>query len=265
MLADLKPHDPATAVSLHNVALTYSGPPAVQALSAITAELAQGEFVSLIGSSGCGKSSLLRLVAGLLAPTSGEIHIQKKSAEAGHPNTQGIGFVFQHPTLLPWRTVLDNVRLPLELGKNYHFNSAAALQSLLELVGLREFAHAYPHQLSGGMQMRASVARALATRPGLLLLDEPFGALDDITRLRLNEELLDLWHRDRWTALFVTHNVSEAVFLSQRILLMTPRPGRLAAEIEIPFPYPRSASLRATPAFARLVGEISRRLLETAS
>ena len=225
-------------------------PSGVQALRDLNLEIGRGQFVSIVGPSGCGKSTFLRLVAGLDAPTSGELRVE------GH-DPLGLAFVFQDATLLPWRSVAHNITLPLELRREA---AAERVAQTLELVGLTDFAAAYPAQLSGGMRMRVSIARALVTRPQILLLDEPFGALDEITRQRLNEELSRLWQEDRWTGLFVTHNVSEAVFLSQRVLVMSARPGRILADIPIPFPYPRSAYLRSDPEFIRLANGISRQL-----
>ena len=225
-------------------------PAGVQALRDLNLEISRGQFVSIVGPSGCGKSTFLRLVAGLDAPTSGQLRV------SGH-DPLGLAFVFQDATLLPWRSVERNVTLPLELRRQA---DDAHVAQTLELVGLTDFAAAYPAQLSGGMRMRVSIARALVTRPQILLLDEPFGALDEITRQRLNEELSRLWQEDRWTGLFVTHNVSEAVFLSQRVLVLSARPGRLLADIPIPFPYPRSPYLRSAPEFIRLVNGISRQL-----
>ncbi len=225
-------------------------PSGIEALRGFELQISRSQFVSIIGPSGCGKSTFLRLVAGLDAPTSGELRVE------GH-DPLGLAFVFQDATLLPWRSVAHNITLPLELRREA---AAERVAQTLELVGLTDFADAYPAQLSGGMRMRVSIARALVTRPQILLLDEPFGALDEITRQRLNEELLSLWQEDRWTGLFVTHNVSEAVFLSQRVLVMSTRPGRILADISIPFPYPRSACLRSTPEFIRLASGISRQL-----
>ena len=225
-------------------------PSGVQALHGLDLEISRSQFVSIVGPSGCGKSTFLRLVAGLDEPTSGELRVE------GH-DPLGLAFVFQDATLLPWRSVAQNITLPLELR---HEDAAERVAQTLELVGLTDFAEAYPAQLSGGMRMRVSIARALVTRPQILLLDEPFGALDEITRQRLNEELLRLWQEDRWTGLFVTHNVSEAVFLSQRVLVMSARPGRILADIPIPFPYPRSPYLRSTPEFIRIANGISRQL-----
>ena len=222
----------------------------VQALRDLNLEISRGQFVSIVGPSGCGKSTFLRLVAGLDEPTSGELRVE------GH-DPLGLAFVFQDATLLPWRSVAHNITLPLELRRE---DADERVAQTLELVGLTDFADAYPAQLSGGMRMRVSIARALVTRPQILLLDEPFGALDEITRQRLNEELLHLWQEDHWTSLFVTHNVSEAVFLSQRVLVMSARPGRILADIPIPFPYPRSPYLRSAPEFIRIANGISRQL-----
>jgi NitT/TauT family transport system ATP-binding protein len=255
----------SAGVRLQSVGVVYPGAQPVEALRAVSTRLCRGEFVSIVGPSGCGKSTLLRLIAGLLPHTSGEITLFGQSPQAARRAGQGVGFVFQHPTLLPWRTVRQNLTLPLELGPHPTPIDPGQFDDLLALVGLSDFAHALPHQLSGGMQMRASLARALARRPDLLLLDEPFAALDDITRVRLNEELLGLWQRDRWTGLFVTHNVAEAVYLSQRVLIMSPRPGTLLADVPVPFAYPRAAALRGSAEFAHLVAEISQRLLEAAA
>lgn len=222
----------------------------VQALRDLDLAIGRSQFVSIVGPSGCGKSTFLRLVAGLDAPTGGTLGVHSR-------DPLGLAFVFQDATLLPWRSVAHNITLPLELRREAAEERVA---QTLELVGLSDFADAYPAQLSGGMRMRVSIARALVTRPQILLLDEPFGALDEITRHRLNEELSRLWQEDRWTGLFVTHNVSEAVFLSQRVLVMSARPGRILADVAIPFPYPRSPYLRSTPEFIRIANGISRQL-----
>ena len=229
----------------------------VEALSGLDLAVGSGRFTSIVGPSGCGKSTLLRLVAGLDEPSGGALTVDGEAPRKRRGGRPDLGFVFQDPTLLPWRSVARNVGLPLELRRE---PDPGRVGQLLQLVGLTEFAGACPAQLSGGMRMRASIARALATRPRLLLLDEPFAALDEITRQRLNEELLRLWQEDRWTGLFVTHNVSEAVFLSQQVLVMSARPGRILQEIDIPFPYPRDPLLRTTPEFIGLAGEISGRL-----
>lgn len=242
-------------VSAAGVGLVFPG--GTIALHDVAVDVAQGTFVSLVGPSGCGKSTLLRLVAGLLQPTTGTISVSGCSPAEARRVHHNVSFVFQDATLLPWRTVAANVRLPFELDHTPRPIATRRVEEALTLVGLQEFARAYPHQLSGGMRMRVSLARALASHPDLLLLDEPFAALDEITRQRLNEELLRLWERDRWTALFVTHNVYEAVFLSTRVLVMSRRPGRIVADLVVPFDHPRSPQLRATPAFAALAGEVS--------
>ncbi|CAN5441735.1 ABC transporter ATP-binding protein [soil metagenome] len=239
-------------LQLNDVGLTFGGN--VEALRNVSLTIPDGEFISIVGPSGCGKSTLLRIIAGLLAPSAGTISGAGRRGENA--------FVFQQPALLPWRSVEANIRLPLELQGTVDSASRERVSQLIELVGLREFRGAYPNQLSGGMQMRVSLARALVTRPRLLLLDEPFAALDDITRQRLNEELLALWERDRFTAIFVTHNVSEAVYLGGRVLVMTARPGSIAREVAIPFEYPRAFSLRSDAEFARLAGDVGGTLRE---
>lgn len=239
-------------------------PGGLEALQGIHLELQAGEFVSLVGPSGCGKSTVLRMMAGLLQPTTGDVTVAGLHPRRARREKQDVSFVFQEATLLAWRSVRDNVRLPLELRGIPARQASESVQTLLALVGLTEFEDAYPRQLSGGMRMRASIARALVTRPDLLLMDEPFGSLDEITRQRLNEDLLALWMRDRWTALFVTHNVYEAVFLGGRVLVMSARPGRLVGDFDVPFQYPRPGTLRADPDFARLAGKVSDCLREHA-
>ena len=194
-----------------------------QALDGLSFEIPDGQFVSLLGPSGCGKSTALRLAAGLLKPDAGTI-----TYPGGRPET---AFVFQEPTLMPWADALANARLPLDLKRVPRADADAQAQAALARVGLEGFEHAYPRELSGGMKMRVSIARALAARPKLLLLDEPFAALDEITRTGLGEDLLRLWREDGLTILFVTHSVSESSYLSQRVLVMTPRPGRVSADI----------------------------------
>ena len=233
----------------------------VEALRGMDLVIGAGEFVSIVGPSGCGKSTMLRLVAGLTQATSGTLTIAGLPPPAAR-RRQDLAYVFQDPTLLPWRPVAKNVALPLELRRFGRAETVSLVENALEMVGLSDFAGAYPRQLSGGMRMRVSIARALVTRPGLLLLDEPFGALDEITRQRLNEEILDLWRRDRWTGLFVTHNVPEAVFLSRRVLVMSPRPGRLLTAVQVPFDYPRAPGLRTDPDFNAVVEEVSHQLRE---
>ena len=220
---------------------------------------ARGEFVSLLGPSGCGKSTALRLIAGLSAPTSGTVEVAHRGGEArgGH----SIGFVFQEPTLMPWASVRDNVRLPLEAGAHARgAKPTRASMSALAQVGLAEFADAYPRELSGGMKMRVSLARALVTDPDILLMDEPFAALDEITRFRLNNDLLALWRDLRKTVIFVTHSVFESVYLSQRVIVMTARPGRIAAEFRIDAPEPRGEEFRTSAEYAGYCRDVSQAL-----
>jgi NitT/TauT family transport system ATP-binding protein len=213
-------------------------------------DVARGEFVSLVGPSGCGKSTLLRLASRLDVPTAGRIDF----------NTDSVGFVFQDPTLLPWRDVLGNVQLLAELSGMGRAQRRAAALAAIGVVGLADFAHHLPRQLSGGMRMRASLARSLVLQPEVFCFDEPFGALDELTRGRLNLVLQDLFCERSFGALFVTHSVEEAVFLSSRVLVMSARPGRILADHPVPFPYPRALDLRYTPEFAQLAGVIAGRL-----
>jgi NitT/TauT family transport system ATP-binding protein len=242
-------------VVLSGVSKRYGSSPAV--LRQIDLTIAKGEFVSLIGPSGCGKSTLLKLISGLTSATSGSIQVDGMTPVNAR---ETISYIFQDATLLPWRTVTSNVDLGLELEHVSRATRKEKVQSLLELVGLTHVARAYPRQLSGGMKMRVSVARALATKPRLLLLDEPFGALDEMTRDRLNEELLRLKTEQNWTAVFVTHSVAEAVFLSTRIIVLAPSPGRIAQEITINLPFPRTSATRESPQFESLVTDVSRAL-----
>ena len=221
--------------------------------------VAKGEFVTLIGPSGCGKSTVLKLISGLTAPSSGTVRVGNLSPkEARHT----ISYIFQDATLLPWRPVRQNVCLGLELDGVSRTRRMEKTSSLLQLVGLEQVASAYPRELSGGMKMRVSIARALATTPQLLLMDEPFAALDEMSRDRLNEELLRLRDEQNWTAVFVTHSVAEAVFLSTRIVVLAPNPGRIHADLSVELPFPRTAVLRETPEFEALVGQVSHSLRE---
>lgn len=215
------------------------------ALEGLDLAVGRHEFVSLLGPSGCGKSTALRLIAGLGRPSLGRI------AWAEAEGSRGVGFVFQEPTLLPWATVFDNVRLPLRLAGRDRAASRDEVMAVLATVGLEAFARAYPRELSGGMRMRVSIARAIVTRPRLLLMDEPFAALDEITRFRLNDDLLRLWQRESWTVVFVTHSVYESVYLSQRIVVMAARPGRVVAELPVRAPYPRDETFRTSEAYNR--------------
>jgi len=228
-----------------------------KALDRVSFAVPDGAVVSLVGPSGCGKSTLLRLLAGLEIPTAGLLEWP-----AGPPAPGEIGFVFQDPTLLPWASVWDNVYLPFRIWGRTRDEAAASVDDALGLVGLAEFSDRLPHQLSGGMRMRTSVARALAPGAGLLLMDEPFAALDEITRFRLNDDLLRIRRARGCTVLFVTHSVFEAVYLSERVVVMSARPGFVRAEIDIDLPWPRTSELRASPRFAALCGEVSRHLAE---
>jgi NitT/TauT family transport system ATP-binding protein len=245
--------------------LAFRFPKGTVALSDVDFSVAAGEFVSLVGPSGCGKSTLLRLVAGLLPAMSGSLTVGGADPKASRGGEHRCGFVFQSPTLLPWRTVEANLTLPLELEKVSRSHSREVAADWLSRVGLSEFAKSYPAQLSGGMRMRVSIARALASRPQILLMDEPFAALDDITRGRLQEELLALREREGFTTLFVTHNVSEAVFLSDRVLVLSARPGRVIGTVSVPFGTRRDPDLRGEPEFAHLVRGATHLLREAGS
>jgi NitT/TauT family transport system ATP-binding protein len=229
-------------VHLRNVAKTFES--GTVALRGFDLAVREGEFVSLLGPSGCGKSTALRIIAGLGEPTSGTIDWPGATFDsAGRPERE-IGFVFQEPTLMPWATVFNNVWMPLRLKRIPKSAARDRVMDALAMVGLDQFADSYPRELSGGMKMRVSIARALITRPKLLLMDEPFAALDEITRFKLNDDLLDLWQRFGWTVIFVTHSVFESVYLSNRIVVMAARPGRVAEDIAIPCPYPRGEAFR---------------------
>ncbi|MBS0279446.1 MAG: ABC transporter ATP-binding protein [Proteobacteria bacterium] len=234
-------------LSLHGVSKTFDS--GTQAIAALDLEVRTGEFLSLVGPSGCGKSTALRIIAGLIAPTMGNV-----AWPSGRPE---IGFVFQEPTLMPWRNALDNARLPLELKGIARADAEARSRQALARVGLGEFGHAYPRELSGGMKMRVSIARAIAAHPKLLLMDEPFAALDELTRQSLNDDLLKLAREDGITVIFVTHSVYESAYLSDRVVVMTPRPGRVTADIAIAQPADRSVAYRLTPQFTDAAGRIS--------
>jgi NitT/TauT family transport system ATP-binding protein len=226
-----------------------------KALEGIDLEIARGEFVSLIGPSGCGKSTLLRIVGDLIAPSSGTVTVNGKTAERARRD-RDYGMVFQSPVLFDWRTVEDNVKLPLEiLGQDAATRTARA-REMLELVELGEFLNHHPYQLSGGMQQRVAIARALAFQPAILLMDEPFGALDEMTRERMNGEVLRIWEQTGTTILFVTHSIPEAVFLSSRVVVMSARPGRITKVIDIDLPRPRNEDTRETRRYFELVTDV---------
>jgi len=223
----------------------------LEALSRIDLAASRGEFLSLLGPSGCGKSTLLRIVAGLTPPSAGDCRL------AVDRSPGRIGFVFQDPTLMPWSTVAANVLLPFRIARHRGGEVRDRALAAISAVGLAGFEDSYPHQLSGGMRMRVSIARALVTDPDLLLLDEPFAALDEITRLQLNDDLLRLWERHRTTILFVTHSVFESVYLSTRIAVMSARPGRVAADLTVDLPQPRSRATRMSPEYAAMCEHVS--------
>ncbi|MFO1190349.1 MAG: ABC transporter ATP-binding protein [Alphaproteobacteria bacterium] len=239
-------------LSFDGVGKTFAN--GVEALAGIDLAVPAGAFISLIGASGSGKSTLLRLAAGLAAPTTGQIRWQA-GADMKRPGR--IGFVFQEPTLMPWATVWANVHLPLRIARLPRVQAAARVDEALALVGLADWKSAHPHQLSGGMRMRVSIARALVTDPAILLLDEPFAALDELTRFRLDEDLRRLWQHRRLTVLFVTHSVAEATWLAERVIVLAQRPGRISADIPVTLPEPRDRTTQASATFAGLIGRVS--------
>jgi NitT/TauT family transport system ATP-binding protein len=243
--------DPAGfAVSAEGVDKVF--PNGVRALERIDLAVRNGEFVTLLGPSGCGKSTLLRILAGLTPPTSGRLRLHGGSGSA-----RPLAFVFQQPTLMPWASVTANVRLPLDLAGADRAQARARVRDALALVGLAGFEASYPRELSGGMQMRTSIARALVTAPGLLLMDEPFGALDEITRARLDRDIRDLWARQRLTVVFVTHSIYEAVFLSTRVMVLSARPGHIVGEVAIDEPHPRTEAFRTSERYAQWCRRLS--------
>jgi NitT/TauT family transport system ATP-binding protein len=241
----LEPAAAEIALAFERVAKTF--PDGTRALDEVDLQVRAGEMVAIVGPSGCGKSTLLRLASRLTSPSSGEIRV-------GEGN---LGYVFQDPTLLPWRTVQGNVELLAELDGVPRAQRAKQAAQAIALTGLTGFEHHRPRALSGGMRMRVSLARSLTLHPRIFLFDEPFGALDEITRERLNAELLGLFERERFAGLFVTHSVSEAAFLASRVQVMSPRPGRIIGEVGVPFGYPRQPELRFQPEFAAIAGQIS--------
>lgn len=241
-----------SAITLSNVSKIYAN--GTVALQDLNLTIEEGQFVSLVGPSGCGKSTVLRMVSGLGDLSAGHLYW------GGNRTKQRLAFVFQEAALMPWATVQENVRLPLKLAEVPKREAASIVAETLKMVELQGFEHCYPRELSGGMKMRVSIARALVTKPELLLMDEPFGALDEMTRSRLNSDLLHLWQQQQWTAVFVTHNIYEAVFLSNRVVVMAARPGRVVAEVAIEAPYPRTEEFRTSPLFNEYCRQISQAL-----
>jgi NitT/TauT family transport system ATP-binding protein len=246
----------SSLIDISSVAKTYGS--GTLALSNVSTRIERSSFVSLVGPSGCGKSTLLRMIAGLIEPSAGTIAWPQ--TENARP--KDIGFVFQDSTLMPWARVIDNVYLPLKLKGLSLKEAEPRIMDALARVGLADFAKAFPRELSGGMKMRVSIARALVTEPPVLLMDEPFAALDEFTREKLDDDLLDLWASQKWTVIFVTHSVYESVYLSERILVMGARPGRILKDIAIDVPYPRGRSFRSTPDFIARCAEVSAALGE---
>lgn len=228
---------------------------AIVALSPLDLDIHDGEFLSIVGPSGCGKSTLLKILAGLVAPSSGNVDLGGTPITGPRPD---VGLVFQAPMLLPWRTVLENVMVPIELQKRDRAAGRAKAQELLEMVKLGDFADRYANELSGGMQQRAGICRALVHDPKLLLMDEPFGALDAMTRERMNIELQRIWLEQHKTVVFVTHSIQEAVFLGDRVVVMTPRPGRISEIVDVPLPRHRDPSVMATAEFGAIADQIRR-------
>ena len=248
-------------IALGGVSKIYASPTGpVESLRDVSFEVGRGEFVSLIGPSGCGKSTLLKLVAGVIPVSGGQVDVLGEPSELAK-RRRHFGFVFQDPVLLAWRTNAGNVELPLEILKTPRGSRAARARELLELVGLGAFADRSPRQLSGGMRQRVSIARALATDPAILLMDEPFGALDELTRDAMNEELQAVWQRTGKTILFVTHSIPEAVFLSDRVIVMSARPGRIAAVVDVHLQRPRTQEMKDDPSFGELTRQVRRYLL----
>ncbi|HEY9637004.1 MAG TPA: ABC transporter ATP-binding protein [Coleofasciculaceae cyanobacterium] len=242
------------AIAISHVNKVYSN--GTVALQDMDLTIGEGDFISLVGPSGCGKSTALRLIAGLGQRSSGNIQLGE-----GHKKPE-LAFVFQEAALMPWANVVENIRLPLKLASVQKRQSRAAVQEAINLVGLAGFERSYPRELSGGMKMRVSIARALVTQPDIMLMDEPFGALDEMTRSKLNSDLLNLWQQKRWTVVFVTHNIYEAVYLSNRVIVMAPRPGRVVADVAIESPYPRTEEFRTSRICNDYCREVSARLTE---
>jgi len=251
--------DTSSIVRLRRIGKSFRS--GLRTLEAVDLDIGQGEFLSLIGPSGCGKTTLLRIIAGLAEPSEGERRLSLAADRGKHMPSRRVSFVFQDPTLMPWCTVVDNVLLPFRIAGRVGAAERERVGAEIRAVGLTGFERAYPRQLSGGMRMRVSIARALVTDPDLLLLDEPFAALDEITRMALNDDLLRLWESRRTTVVFVTHSVFESVYLSTRIAVMTARPGRIAADLRVDLPQPRERSLRTSPGYAAICAAVSNELV----
>lgn len=245
----------------NGIRMTFDDPgrAGVLVLDEMSVSVAEGEFLAIVGPSGCGKSTLLRLLSGLLRPIAGQVSFHGRPLTAPH---REIGLVFQRANLMPWRTVLDNILLPLEVAGVAQAEMLERAQALVALVGLDGFADAFPHQLSGGMQQRVALARALVHEPSVLLLDEPFGSLDALTRERMNAELLRIWALNRPTVVMVTHSIPEATLLADRVLVMTPRPGQVRAEFPVALPRPRQMALTLEPEFLRLTRAIRAEIVD---
>jgi NitT/TauT family transport system ATP-binding protein len=244
-------------IQVQDVTMVFHGRgDSVIALERVNMHVPTGQFASIIGPSGCGKSTLLRLIADILQPHSGQVMLGSDTPRAAR-HDHALGFVFQSPTLLPWRTVCQNVELPLDVvGRNSTRRSTRSTDELIELVGLKGFEEALPHQLSGGMQQRVAIARALVLTPDVLLLDEPFGALDEITRQRMNLEMLRIWAESGTTALLVTHSIGEAIFMSDKVYVMSARPGRIVSVVDVPMPRPRTLDLMRSHVFFDCVNRV---------
>lgn len=253
-----KPRSTKTEIKIEDVGVQFpdkNGGEPVVALQNINLDIKEGEFISLLGPSGCGKTTLLRCIADLLQPTSGSISIEGQTPKDIRLQKK-FGIVFQNPVLYEWRTVRRNVCMPMELMGMPKKDRTARVSKMLDLVGLMEFGQKYPHELSGGMQQRVGIARALAIRPQILLMDEPFSALDEFTKEKLHEDLLRIWRKTNKTVIFVTHNIQEAVFLSDRVVVLSPHPGRVSAVIDIDIPRPRDLKVKSTQEFNNLVNKI---------
>lgn len=243
------------AIVVDNVSKQYAA--GTHALDGINLSIAQGEFVSLVGPSGCGKSTLLRIMAGLANSTRGTISVLGRDSLSSQKEQESLSFVFQEANLMPWRTVLRNVELPLEMRGVDKKTRRNKVMEVLQLVGLSGYANYYPRQLSGGMKMRVSIARALVSDPRVMFMDEPFGALDEMTRHRLHHELLDIWMKTKLTIVFVTHNVFEAIYLSNRVVVMNANPGRIKEVVTVDLPYPRKDEFQASANFGKSVEAVS--------